>query len=47
VNKIATDHFNGGGHRNASGGELYESLPKTVDKFVNLLPSYKDELLSD
>jgi len=47
VNKIATDHFNGGGHRNASGGELYESLPKTVDKFVNLLPSYKDELLSE
>ena len=47
VNKIASDHFNGGGHKNASGGESYESLQKTVDNFVNLLPLYKNELLSD
>lgn len=47
VNRIATDHFNGGGHKNASGGESYVSLPETVDKFVNLLTLYKDELLSE
>ena len=47
VNKIAVDHFNGGGHKNASGGESYESLQKTVDNFINLLPLYKNELLSD
>ena len=44
VNKIAAEYFHGGGHENASGGESYESLEKTVDKFVNLLPKFKDEL---
>ncbi|MBN1598781.1 MAG: bifunctional oligoribonuclease/PAP phosphatase NrnA [Bacteroidales bacterium] len=37
VNKMAEEHFNGGGHVNAAGGESYESLDETVDKFVNLL----------
>ena len=46
VNKIASEHFNGGGHRNAAGGESYESMQKTIEKFVNLLPAYKNELLS-
>ncbi|MGD2034837.1 MAG: DHHA1 domain-containing protein [Bacteroidales bacterium] len=44
VNKIASEYFYGGGHRNASGGESYESLENTVDKFVNLLPKFKDDL---
>lgn len=47
VNKFAAEHFHGGGHKNASGGESYESIQKTVDKFVNLLPEYKDELSSE
>ncbi len=44
VNKIASKYFHGGGHEKASGGESYESLEKTVDKFVNLLSNFKDEL---
>lgn len=47
VNSLAADHFSGGGHRNAAGGESADSLLKTVEKFVNLLPNYKDELLSE
>ena len=46
VNKIAVDHFKGGGHKNASGGESYDSLENTVDKFIKLLPAYRDELYS-
>lgn len=45
VNKLSAEHFNGGGHVNASGGELFESLEKSVEKFIKLLPTYKDELL--
>jgi phosphoesterase RecJ-like protein len=44
VNKFSAVHFNGGGHLNASGGELYETLGTTLDKFRGLLPQYKDEL---
>jgi bifunctional oligoribonuclease and PAP phosphatase NrnA len=47
VNKLAAEHFNGGGHLNASGGESTDSLQETINKFVNLLPKYKDELLSE
>jgi phosphoesterase RecJ-like protein len=47
VNKIAAEYFQGGGHANAAGGESYDSLQKTVEKFVNLLPKFKDELFSD
>ncbi len=45
VNKIASEYFHGGGHEKASGGESYESLEKTVEKFVNLLSNYRDELM--
>ncbi len=31
INKMA-EEFNGGGHRNASGGESYYSMRKTIDK---------------
>ena len=44
VQEICKDHFNGGGHKNASGGYSYASLKATIDKFKNLLPSYKDKL---
>lgn len=47
ANEMAAKHFNGGGHINAAGGESYESLEKTIRKFVNLLPEYKDELLAE
>ena len=47
VNDFCAVHFNGGGHKNAAGGESYDSLQNTIEKFVNLLPKYKNELLKD
>lgn len=44
VNEFSKKHFNGGGHRNASGGESYMGLAETVKQFKELLPAYKDKL---
>ena len=44
VQEFCRDHFNGGGHKNASGGYSYAGLKITMDKFKNLLPKYKDRL---
>lgn len=44
VNTIASEFFSGGGHRNAAGGESKESLEKTIEKFMSILPLYRDEL---
>ncbi len=44
VNKFARTHFNGGGHRNASGADSFDSLEETVEKFENLLKLYKYDL---
>ena len=45
VNDIARNHFNGGGHRNAAGGDVYHSLQKAIQLLEDLLPEYKDEIL--
>lgn len=45
VNKFARNHFDGGGHENASGGRSELSLTDTVAKFLALLPTYQEELL--
>lgn len=44
VNQFSRAHFNGGGHDNAAGGRSELSLQETVDKFISILPQYKDEL---
>ena len=44
VNKFARDHFNGGGHTNAAGGRSEDNLFKTVENFLKIVPSCKDEL---
>ncbi|MFP4025929.1 MAG: DHH family phosphoesterase [Thiohalospira sp.] len=44
TNKFAENHFNGGGHKNASGGNSNESLEKVLQTFRELLPQYKKEL---
>ncbi|BDD03579.1 DHH family phosphoesterase [Aureibacter tunicatorum] len=44
VNEFARDHFNGGGHKNASGGRSDYNFEKTVSYFEELLPKYKDKL---
>lgn len=42
VNEFAEKYFNGGGHKNAAGGESYIALDKTIELFLRLLPELKD-----
>lgn len=44
VNDFMRNHFEGGGHKNAAGGNSYESLEDTIQKFESFLPKYKDQL---
>jgi phosphoesterase RecJ-like protein len=44
VNDLARKHFEGGGHRNASGGSSRLSLADTLAKFLEILPEYKVQL---
>jgi phosphoesterase RecJ-like protein len=44
VNDMARKYFNGGGHRNAAGGQTNLTLDQTLKKLLDLLPEYKDEL---
>lgn len=44
VNTFARQYFNGGGHTNAAGGRSEDSLEATVEKFISILPQYKNEL---
>lgn len=44
VNVFARNHFNGGGHKNASGGRAKSSLEEVVSKFESLLAQINDEL---
>lgn len=44
VNQFARKHFDGGGHKNASGGATSDTLDDTVSKFVSLLGTYKNQL---
>lgn len=47
VNDMARKHFEGGGHKNAAGGQTHLTLEETVKKFMELLPQYKDQLLAE
>ena len=44
VNALARKHFEGGGHKNASGGQLKQNLEETLKKFLAILPEYKSDL---
>lgn len=44
VNTFARENFQGGGHKNAAGGKSDLSLEETVEKFLKLLPKYKEQL---
>lgn len=46
VNTFARAHFNGGGHINAAGGRSDLNLDDTVEKFIAILPQYKNDLKS-
>ncbi len=42
ANKVAKEHFSGGGHMNAAGGEFKGSLQQAVQKFESILSFYKE-----
>ncbi len=44
VNALARKYFEGGGHKNASGGSSKLSLEDALKKFLEVLPLYKDQL---
>ena len=45
VDRLAREHFGGGGHRNASGANCNESLDVTISRFLDLLPSFGEDLI--
>ena len=45
-NEFASNHFSGGGHRNAAGGSSNEKLEDVVKRFKRLLPQYATYLQS-
>lgn len=40
VNEFAKNHYAGGGHRNAAGGDSFLGIAETLRKFEELLPTY-------
>jgi phosphoesterase RecJ-like protein len=47
TNDFSGAHFNGGGHRNASGGEIKLSMKEAMVLFRSLLPKYEEQLKKD
>lgn len=45
-NEFANTHFNGGGHLNAAGGASKDTLDNVLKKFKDVLPEYKEQLLT-
>lgn len=45
ANSFSTEHFSGGGHMNAAGGETKLPLDEAVEKFTQLLGEYEQQLL--
>jgi phosphoesterase RecJ-like protein len=41
VDEFARKHFNGGGHKNASGGYTNLSLPATIELFQKAIAEFK------
>lgn len=46
VRDLASSHFSGGGHKNASGGRSEQSIKETVERFLSVLPTYREALMS-
>jgi phosphoesterase RecJ-like protein len=46
VDSMSRKYFNGGGHKNASGGKSFVSIGETVSFFKSILPEFKDELIA-
>ncbi|MBK9734139.1 MAG: bifunctional oligoribonuclease/PAP phosphatase NrnA [Saprospiraceae bacterium] len=46
VQEIAGKYFNGGGHKNASGGGVYASLNDIIEKVKKVMPLYLPKLIT-
>ncbi|SDH72148.1 DHH family phosphoesterase [Winogradskyella thalassocola] len=44
VNEFSRAHFHGGGHTNAAGGRSDDDMQTTINKFISILPQYKQDL---
>jgi phosphoesterase RecJ-like protein len=44
VNEVSEKYFNGGGHRNAAGGELNASIHETIAQFEKVLPEFEEKI---
>ncbi|MBP6396774.1 MAG: bifunctional oligoribonuclease/PAP phosphatase NrnA [Saprospiraceae bacterium] len=40
VQQMAAAHFNGGGHKNASGGSAYAKLDDVINRFTKVVPNF-------
>jgi phosphoesterase RecJ-like protein len=47
VNEMASNHFSGGGHKNAAGGTSDRDIDTTVQALLDILPKYKSTLQDD
>ena len=45
VNDLARKYFQGGGHKNASGGKMEGSLQDAIKKFEDVIENYKEVLM--
>ena len=46
VQQIASKNFNGGGHKNASGGSAYAKLEDVLDKFRKMVEGLNLQIIS-
>ncbi|MCK4677580.1 MAG: bifunctional oligoribonuclease/PAP phosphatase NrnA [Bacteroidales bacterium] len=44
VNELARLHFDGGGHKNAAGGNSYFPMDETINNLLKILNEYKNQL---
>lgn len=45
ANEVCKKYFNGGGHRNAAGGQSTQTLEQVTNQFKSILPEYKTLLI--
>lgn len=44
VNKLCAQHFDGGGHKNAAGGEIRLPMQEAIVHFEKIMEGYRDEI---
>ena len=47
VSDFSRRNFDGGGHHNAAGGISHQPLDATVERFLSILPEYKEQLTGE